>query len=158
MKKVYRLLSAILVVVQLFGMAAISAGAEYGQETDIRLGSVYLKDGIYYTVRDGFLQEADTEPDNFILYQQSSETIYLKNFEYTLAEESADNTYAALYIPKNITLDIQGTNKIVNNGFYSFGEDPEIHRCSNGINTEDHDMMITGSGLLTVEANTGDTC
>ena len=62
MKKLQKLLAQVLAIVQLMCIIAGAASAEYGMETGARLGSLSLKDGIYYTPVDGRLEERQEEP------------------------------------------------------------------------------------------------
>ena len=84
MKKFQKLFALILAIVQLMCMVAGVAGAEYGMETGVKLGSLSLKDGIYYTPVDGRLEERQEEPASYIIFDQQRSRLVMKDFVFTL--------------------------------------------------------------------------
>ena len=160
MKKLQKKFALILALVQMLCMMAGAAGAEYGAETGFRLGSVNLKDGIYYTVNNGSLEERQDQPESYLMYDQQRSLLTLKNFVYTIDDITEDSLTAALYIPADVTIELIGSNELTNKGYYirtvADGEATVQEMVSNGINAEDHDILFTGDGSLKLQSCYGE--
>ena len=160
MKKLQKLLAQVLAIVQLMCIIAGAASAEYGMETGARLGSLSLKDGIYYTPVDGRLEERQEEPSSYLIFDQQRARLVMKDFVYTLNDFTEDSQTAALFIPENVTIELIGNNVLTNSGYYvrtvGEGETAVQERVSNGINAQDKDLVFTGSGSFTLVTCSGD--
>ena len=160
MKKFQKLFALILAIVQLMCMMAGVAGAEYGMETGVKLGSLPLRDGIYYTVVDGRLEERQEEPGSYLLYDQQRARLVLKDFVFTLNDFTEDSQTAALFIPEDVTVELIGSNTLTNSGYYvrtvGEGESAVQEKLSNGINALDNDLIFIGDGSLTLSTCSGD--
>ena len=163
MKNNPRILALFLVLAQVFCLFSAVAGAEYGAETNVRVGGVMLQDEVYYMVQDGALvafdPSPDYQPDRYIRFVSGYEpTVTMKNFSYTVNGESDDPTFSALYIPMDVVLYLEGENELINNGVYVadvFGDQSFMQNFSNGVNaTENCNIRLRGSGILRVKTRT----
>ncbi|MBQ6365049.1 MAG: hypothetical protein IJI61_01405 [Oscillospiraceae bacterium] len=164
MKQFSKKLAWILVLTQVFCLFSAVAGADYGVPTEVKVGSFTLLDEVYYMEQGGTLVEfspySAEEADHYIRFVSGQEPVVtMKNFSFTLWEESADPTYSALYVPMDVELNIIGSNSLVNNGAYleAVGDGTAFQRTSNGINaTWDRNIRLTGDGTLSVKTSTGE--
>ena len=122
MKKINRQLAILLVMVQLFCLGAVAAGAEGGMNFGIKVGDTILETGVYYTSPDGrTLEKAESEPAQYIMVRIEDNAPHLVMKDFTIevnTEGTQDPTYAGVYCPIPVVMDISGENRIMNKGYF----------------------------------------
>ena len=155
MNKMTRMLAILLVTVQLFCMGAVAAGAEANMNLGIKVGDTSLESGVYYCSPDGkTLQEVSAPADEYITYRIESDGVHLemKNFSVELENNGTqDPTYAGLYVPVPVFMEISGENVIANKGFISADG---VQKFSIGLNLNNNFAVITGDGSVAFLTNT----
>ncbi len=118
-----------------------------GSEGDVMIGGLEVHPGVWYTVIDGELTSAPPWPDSYLYYSASQSKITLHEFHYTVTADrtGTDDTFAALYIPKDMHIVLEGENELVNRSYSKAGGG-----TSNGIYARDCALTFEGDGTLDI--------
>ncbi len=131
---------------------------EYGPVTkpgtafDVMIGGLEIHPGVWYTVVDGELTSAPPWPDSYLYYSHSQSKITLHEFHYTIPSDrhGNDDTFAALYIPSDMHIVLEGDNELVNRGY------SKSSGRSNGVNAGSSRITFEGNGVLSVNTRADD--
>ena len=118
---------------------------KFGNEGDVMIGGLEIHAGRWYTVIDGELTEAPPWPDSYLYYSHSQSKITLHEFHYRIPSDKIgrDDTFAALYIPTDMHIVLEGENELINGGYSQGG-------VSNGVYARDCAITFEGNGTLMV--------
>ena len=120
----------------------------FGNEGDVMIGGLEIHAGRWYTVVDGELMEAPPWPDSYLYYSASQSKITLHEFHYKIPADKhgKGDTFAALYLPKDMKIVLEGENELVNRG-YTVIDGTSV---SNGVYARDHKITFEGDGVLSI--------
>ena len=126
----------------------IAPVTQIGTYEDVCIGGLEIHPGVWYTVVDGVLTSSEPWPDSYLFYSASQSKITLHEFHYTIFGDTRgkDDTFAALYIPKDMQIVLEGDNEILNYSYTTFNGG-----YSNGIYAGNHTITFEGSGALTID-------
>ena len=125
----------------------IAPVTQIGTYEDVCIGGLEIHPGVWYTVVDGVLTSSEPWPDSYLFYSASQSKITLHEFHYVISGDTRgkDDTFAALYIPKDMQIVLEGDNEILNYSYTTFNGG-----YSNGIYAGNHTITFDGSGALTI--------
>ncbi len=120
----------------------------FGNEGDVMIGGLEIHAGRWYTVVDGELMEAPPWPDSYLYYSASQSKITLHEFHYKIPADKhgKGDTFAALYLPKDMKIVLEGENELVNRG-YTVIDGTSV---SNGVYARDCKITFDGDGVLSI--------
>ena len=119
-----------------------------GTAEDVMIGGLRIVPGVWYTVdSEGVLTSSEPWPDSYLYYSASQSKITLHEFHYRVSGETSgkEDTFAALYLPKDMQIVLEGENELVNRSFTKAGGG-----MSNGVYAPDCVITFTGDGVLKV--------
>ena len=119
-----------------------------GTYEDVCIGGMRIVPGVWYTVdSEGVLTSSEPWPDSYLYYSASQSKITLHEFRYKVPGDvtGKEDTFAALYLPKNMQIVLEGENELVNRSFTKAGGG-----MSNGVYAPDCVITFTGDGVLKV--------
>ena len=132
----------------------IAPVTKFGTESDVMIGGLCITPGVWYTVdNEGVLTSAEAWPDSYLYYSASQSKLTLHEFHYKVPTDTIgkESTYAALYLPKDMHLVLEGENELINTSYTTAGGG-----VSNGVYAPDHHISIEGNGTLYVNTRDAD--
>ena len=115
---------------------------------DVMIGGLAIRAGVWYTVdSEGTLTSSEPWPDSYLFYSASQSKLTLHEFHYRVSGDTKgkDNTFAALYLPKDMHIVLEGDNELINSSYTTAGGG-----MSNGVYAPDHTITFEGNGALQV--------
>lgn len=131
----------------------IAPVTQFGSTGDVMIGGLAIHPGVWYTVKDGVLMSSEPWPDSYLYYSASQSKITLHEFHYRVPTDTIgkETTYAALYLPKDMHLVLEGENELINTSYTTAGGG-----VSNGVYAPDHHISVEGDGTLYVNTRSAD--
>lgn len=126
----------------------IAPVTQFGTAEDVMIGGLRITPGVWYTVdNEGVLTSAEAWPNSYLYYSASQSKLTLHEFHYKVPTDTIgkESTYAALYLPKDMHLVLEGENELINTSYTTAGG-----KISNGVYAPDHHISIEGNGTLYV--------
>ena len=126
----------------------IAPATQPGTYEDVCIGGLRIVPGVWYTVdSEGVLTSSEPWPDSYLFYSASQSKLTLHEFHYKVPGDvtGKEDTFAALYLPKNMQIVLEGENELVNRSFTKAGGG-----MSNGVYAPDCVITFTGDGVLKV--------
>lgn len=120
----------------------------FGTAGDVMLGGLEIRAGRWYTVIDGELCEAPPWPDSYLYYSASQSRLTLHEFHYTVTSDKLGkgDTFAGLYLPKDMKIVLEGENELINRGYTTV----DGKKISNGVYAGENKITFDGNGVLKV--------
>ena len=111
------------------------------------IGGLAIYPGVWYTVKDGVLMSSEPWPDSYLYYSASQSKLTLHEFHYRVSGKTTgkEDTFAALYLPKDMHIVLEGENELINGSYTKAGGG-----MSNGVYAPDHVITFEGDGVLKV--------
>ena len=118
-----------------------------GTAGDVMIGGLAIYPGVWYTVKDGVLMSSEPWPDSYLYYSASQSKLTLHEFHYRVSGKTTgkEDTFAALYLPKDMHIVLEGENELINGSYTKAGGG-----MSNGVYAPDHVITFEGDGVLKV--------
>ena len=119
-----------------------------GTYEDVMIGGLAIRAGVWYTVdSEGVLTSSKPWPDSYLYYSASQSKITLHEFHYRVSGDTKgkEDTFAALYLPKDMHVVLEGENELVNGSYTTAGGG-----MSNGVYAPNHNITFEGNGTLAV--------
>jgi hypothetical protein len=125
----------------------IAPATDLGMAGDVMIGGLAIHPGVWYTVKDGVLTSSEPWPDSYLYYSASQSKITLHEFHYRVSGQTSgkEDTFAALYIPKDMHIILEGENELINGSFTKAGGG-----MSNGVYAPNCVITFEGDGVLKV--------
>ena len=126
----------------------IAPATQPGTYEDVCIGGLRIVPGVWYTVdSEGVLTSSEPWPDSYLFYSASQSKLTLHEFHYKVPGDvtGKEDTFAALYLPKNMQIVLEGENELVNRSYTKAGGG-----MSNGVYAPDCVITFTGDGVLKV--------
>ncbi len=126
----------------------IAPATQPGTYEDVCIGGLRIVPGVWYTVdSEGTLTSSEPWPDSYLFYSASQSKLTLHEFHYKVPGDvtGKEDTFAALYLPKNMQIVLEGENELVNRSYTKAGGG-----MSNGVYAPDCVITFTGDGVLKV--------
>ena len=125
----------------------IAPVTQIGTYEDVCIGGLEIHPGVWYTVVDGVLTSSEPWPDSYLYYSASQSKITLHEFHYRVSGKTSgkEDTFAALYIPKDMHIILEGENELINGSFTKAGGG-----MSNGVYAPNCVITFEGDGVLKV--------
>lgn len=126
----------------------IAPATQPGTYEDVCIGGLRIVPGVWYTVdNEGVLTSSEPWPDSYLFYSASQSKLTLHEFHYRVSGDSKgkDDTFAALYLPKTISIVLEGDNELLNYSYTTFNGG-----WSNGIYAGNNTVTFDGNGSLKV--------
>jgi hypothetical protein len=125
----------------------IAPATDLGTAGDVMIGGLAIHPGVWYTVKDGVLTSSAPWPDSYLYYSASQSKITLHEFHYRVSGQTSgkEDTFAALYIPKDMHIILEGENELINGSFTKAGGG-----MSNGVYAPNCVITFEGDGVLKV--------
>ena len=132
----------------------IAPVTQFGTEEDVMIGGLRITPGVWYTVdSEGVLTSAEAWPRSYLFYSASQSKLTLHEFHYRVPTDTIgkDMNYAALYLPKDMHIVLEGENELINTSYTTAGGG-----ISNGVYAPDHHISFEGNGTLYVNTRSTD--
>ena len=132
----------------------IAPVTKFGTEEDVMIGGLRIQPGVWYTVdSEGVLTSAEAWPNSYLFYSASQSRLTLHEFHYKVPTDTIgkESTYAALYLPKDMHIVLEGDNELINTSYTTAGG-----VVSNGVYAPDHRITFEGNGALYVNTRAVD--
>lgn len=129
----------------------IAPVTKFGSPEDVMIGGLLIQPGVWYTVdSEGVLTSAEAWPNSYLYYSASQSKLTLHEFHYKVPTDTIgkEHTYAALYLPKDMHIVLEGENELINTSYTTAGGG-----VSNGVYAPDHHISFEGNGTLYVNTN-----
>ena len=126
----------------------IAPATDLGTAGDVMIGGLAIHPGVWYTVdKEGTLTSSEPWPDSYLYYSASQSKITLHEFHYRVSGKTSgkEDTFAALYIPKDMHIILEGENELINGSYTKAGGG-----MSNGVYAPDCVITFEGDGVLKV--------
>ena len=126
----------------------IAPATQPGTYEDVCIGGLRIVPGVWYTVdSEGVLTSSEPWPDSYLFYSASQSKLTLHEFHYKVPGDvtGKEDTFAALYLPKNMQIVLEGETELVNRSYTKAGGG-----MSNGVYAPDCVITFTGDGVLKV--------
>ena len=132
----------------------IAPVTQFGTAEDVMIGGLRITPGVWYTVdSEGVLTSAEAWPRSYLFYSASQSKLTLHEFHYKVPTDTIgkESTYAALYLPKDMHIVLEGENELINTSYTTAGGG-----VSNGVYAPDHHISFEGNGTLYVNTRSSD--
>lgn len=132
----------------------IAPVTQFGTAEDVMIGGLRITPGVWYTVdNEGVLTSSKPWPNSYLYYSASQSKLTLHEFHYKVPTDTIgkESTYAALYLPKDMHIVLEGENELINTSYTTAGGG-----VSNGVYAPDHHISIEGNGTLYVNTRSTD--
>ena len=132
----------------------IAPVTQFGTAEDVMIGGLRITPGVWYTVdSEGVLTSAEAWPRSYLFYSASQSKLTLHEFHYRVPTDTIgkESTYAALYLPKDMHIVLEGENELINTSYTTAGGG-----VSNGVYAPDHHISFEGNGTLYVNTRSSD--
>lgn len=126
----------------------IAPATDLGTAGDVMIGGLAIHPGVWYTVdKEGTLTTSEPWPDSYLYYSASQSKITLHEFHYRVSGKTSgkEDTFAALYIPKDMHIILEGENELINGSYTKAGGG-----MSNGVYAPNCVITFEGDGVLKV--------
>ena len=127
----------------------IAPATKPGTYEDVCIGGLRIVPGVWYTVdSEGVLTSSEPWPDSYLFYSASQSKLTLHEFHYVIPYDARgkDDTFAALYLPKDMHIVLEGDNELLNYSYTTYNGG-----YSNGIYAGNHTVTFDGSGSLRID-------